>query len=323
MALVAAQCTNCNGALQVDADLKAAICPYCNTPYVVQDAINNYYTTNVYNIEHANLTVDNQAVISNKLDNAETQLRKLKDYGKAYEAFKALENEASKEFRLWNGKIQAQTCDFDVMTVNLNIFRTDDYLNELARDFDNGLAVGTNEERHDLFSKFSNVLSQSFATYIDVEKTISVINAKRKRAFSTAGTCSAISKVLMIFHIIISCILALPTLFFIFFAIMDFQENQATTFLGILQEHEAFFIILFFLVILPHGFFIISRILLNVTSNANLEKYDKLGVETREFLEKKRFLVPNMSSNEERDAFIDVCRRKIKQLDYYIKRYKV
>ena len=323
MALVAAQCTNCNGALQVDAEQKAAICPYCNTPYIVQEAINNYYTTNVYNIQNANLTVDNQAVIENKLETAETQLRKLKDYGKAYKAFKELENEAAKEFRLWSGKIHAQTSDFDVMAVNLNIFRSDDYLNELARDFDNGMAVGTNDERHELYSKFLNVLSQCFAIYIDVEKTVSVINEKRKRARSIAGSCSALNKVFTVLHIIISCVLALPTLLFLLMGIEDFSGNQATTLLGIIQEHGAFFIILFFLVILPHGFFIISRILLSSSANRNQKKYDELGRETREFLEKKRFLNPNMESNEERDLFIEVCRRKIKQLDYYIKRYKV
>ena len=44
MALIKAQCTNCGAALEVEQDKDAAICPYCNTPYVVEKAINLYQT---------------------------------------------------------------------------------------------------------------------------------------------------------------------------------------------------------------------------------------------------------------------------------------
>ena len=42
MPLVKAQCTNCNGMLEVDSSKDAAICPHCGTPYIVERAINNY-----------------------------------------------------------------------------------------------------------------------------------------------------------------------------------------------------------------------------------------------------------------------------------------
>lgn len=44
MPIVKAQCTNCGAALEVDQSLEAAICPFCNTPYIVEKAINNYIT---------------------------------------------------------------------------------------------------------------------------------------------------------------------------------------------------------------------------------------------------------------------------------------
>ena len=44
MALIKAQCTNCGAALEVEQDKDAAICPYCNTPYVVEKAVNQYQT---------------------------------------------------------------------------------------------------------------------------------------------------------------------------------------------------------------------------------------------------------------------------------------
>ncbi len=50
MPIVQAKCENCGGVLAVDDGQKAAICPFCNTPYVVQDAINNYNITNNINV---------------------------------------------------------------------------------------------------------------------------------------------------------------------------------------------------------------------------------------------------------------------------------
>ena len=45
---VAAVCTNCGAALQVDPNLQAAICPFCGTPYIVEKAIQNSTVINNY-----------------------------------------------------------------------------------------------------------------------------------------------------------------------------------------------------------------------------------------------------------------------------------
>ena len=46
MSLVAAKCSSCGGILKVESTLDAAICPYCNTPYIVEKAINQYNMVN-------------------------------------------------------------------------------------------------------------------------------------------------------------------------------------------------------------------------------------------------------------------------------------
>lgn len=46
MPLVSAKCTSCGANLEVDNTKDAAICPYCNTAYIVEKAINNYNITN-------------------------------------------------------------------------------------------------------------------------------------------------------------------------------------------------------------------------------------------------------------------------------------
>ena len=47
--LVPAVCTQCGASLEVDPSQEAAVCRYCNTPFIVDKAIQNY------NIQHAKI----------------------------------------------------------------------------------------------------------------------------------------------------------------------------------------------------------------------------------------------------------------------------
>lgn len=55
MPLIAAKCTNCGAKLEVDNTKDAAVCPSCNTPFVVEKAINYYNSTNNINAEVVNV----------------------------------------------------------------------------------------------------------------------------------------------------------------------------------------------------------------------------------------------------------------------------
>lgn len=56
MKLVKVQCTNCNANLEIDDLKEKAICPFCNTEYILEEAINNYaVNTNSINIQNANI----------------------------------------------------------------------------------------------------------------------------------------------------------------------------------------------------------------------------------------------------------------------------
>lgn len=46
MAFVSAKCTNCGGVLAVNSDKDVAICEYCQSPFIIEKAINNYNVTN-------------------------------------------------------------------------------------------------------------------------------------------------------------------------------------------------------------------------------------------------------------------------------------
>ncbi|MBQ3065358.1 MAG: hypothetical protein IJC98_03880 [Clostridia bacterium] len=60
MPLVPAKCTSCGAQLTVDNTKDAAICEFCNTPYIVEKAINNYTISGDNNISISNATVNVQ-----------------------------------------------------------------------------------------------------------------------------------------------------------------------------------------------------------------------------------------------------------------------
>ena len=73
--LVPAICTQCGASLQVDPNLEAAVCKYCNTPFIIEKAINNY-NVRYANIEHAdNVDVDLRGSVKEVLDFADRQLK--------------------------------------------------------------------------------------------------------------------------------------------------------------------------------------------------------------------------------------------------------
>lgn len=48
----------CGANLEVDREKEAGICPYCGTAFIVEKAINNYTTNNVYNINNATIKIE-------------------------------------------------------------------------------------------------------------------------------------------------------------------------------------------------------------------------------------------------------------------------
>lgn len=114
MSLVAAKCTQCGTNLKIDNTLEAAVCPHCKTPFITEKAINNYNTYNQsnYNIQHANLQINDEKSIENRLKNAEIFLTTHKDYTKALGLFKEISEDAPDDYRTWWGIVRAGTKEF-------------------------------------------------------------------------------------------------------------------------------------------------------------------------------------------------------------------
>ncbi len=74
--IVPARCTNCNASLQVDANKEAAVCPYCNSAFIVSKAINNIRVENaVFSLNGATVNVNNQINTGNYIKRAKEYIR--------------------------------------------------------------------------------------------------------------------------------------------------------------------------------------------------------------------------------------------------------
>ncbi|MBO7676309.1 MAG: hypothetical protein J6S49_02170 [Erysipelotrichaceae bacterium] len=72
--LVPAICSQCGATLEVDPSQEAAVCRFCNTPFVIEKAINNY-NVKYANIEHAdNVNIDLSGTVKEVLNFAGKQI---------------------------------------------------------------------------------------------------------------------------------------------------------------------------------------------------------------------------------------------------------
>ena len=120
MALIKAQCTNCGGVLDVDETKEAAICPFCNTPYVVEKAINLYKVNDAsINVQNANINVsgmlDADTMFENWVVTNGDRLRK--DFTYYYGADPRVEY-----MKMWNGRRELIADDLDKVEDLINTF---------------------------------------------------------------------------------------------------------------------------------------------------------------------------------------------------------
>ncbi len=105
MPLVAAKCTQCGQNLQIDDTKDAAVCPYCETPFVTEKAINNY------KVEIGNVVVEGMS-IETKLNNAEIFFKMHDNANRARELFEEVVDLAPADWRGWWGLVRISTKEF-------------------------------------------------------------------------------------------------------------------------------------------------------------------------------------------------------------------
>lgn len=124
MPLVNAKCTNCGAPLQVDNIKEAAICPFCNSAYIVEKAIQNYnyYVTQNIKANNVNVTAKGDAEKERLLHNAETNMG-FKDYDKAYDIYIQVTEDYPDDYRGWYGLTSIITGNFTKYALEHRTYR--------------------------------------------------------------------------------------------------------------------------------------------------------------------------------------------------------
>ena len=135
MSLVPAKCENCGSVLQVDDLQRAAICPYCGTAYVIQDAI-TYYQSFTENIP-----------VEDRIHAGEVFL-KLEKYDEALDAFKQALDIAPDDYRTWWGCVKALSHNFTLQ------IESSQRLMQIADYYETALKIADEEKRTRLKERF-------------------------------------------------------------------------------------------------------------------------------------------------------------------------
>lgn len=170
MPLVAAQCTNCGAALQVDNSKDAAVCRYCGSAFIVEKAIHNYEINNSYQIENANIVINDDKSFAKRLAAADEYLYQLQEYDAAYNIYAEIESIAPGNHKVWYGKIGSRTHNFNADTTAELITQNSDIYVALERDIANAYRTASVEEKaffHDKITGFLNECKNSLQTMID------------------------------------------------------------------------------------------------------------------------------------------------------------
>ena len=109
MALIAIQCKNCGGALQVDPAAANYVCPHCHTAYAMEQTINQTFQTT--NIERATIIDDGSGAANQEIKSAEACLS-FRDYWFARRKFEDLSDRYAHMYQVWWGLARAITEDF-------------------------------------------------------------------------------------------------------------------------------------------------------------------------------------------------------------------
>lgn len=156
MPLVPAICTQCGARLEVDPNCEAAICKYCNTPFITEKAINNYNTTYVTNIGHLHADVvhiNDDSSRDSRVKSGETFL-KFDDYTSAEEVFSKLTKECPYDYRGWWGLVRVYSRKF----TDFSIGRPE--LSKMKSMYDKACAVATPQEKSAMDAEYKPYSAQ-------------------------------------------------------------------------------------------------------------------------------------------------------------------
>lgn len=314
MGLVPAKCTSCCGTLEVDAELKAAICPHCGSAYIVQEAINQYNITNVYQINKASLKIDHRQLFADRIEAAEKQLRLLKDYPKALSSFIALQNDVPEEFRVWSGMLEARSKGYDEVAVS-NIYLYDrQYLSQLSKDYDNAYTTADDEQKKEINDKYLGLLKRCFDKIKAAEELLTQNAKLREKARTGENGFGKVGAVFFILLLLLG-LLALLVCGFLFLTFFIGETDGEYIMQSALVGGLSF---------LPAIVVLVVVIIFESIAKKYEKKFKKISEDTTRVLETELHLnIPNYNELGEYYSLCMECRNKLSFLSGEIKKYTI
>lgn len=342
MPLVAAQCTNCGAALQVDDTKEAAVCQYCGTPFIVEKAIHNYEINNQYKIENANIILQDENSVEKRMDAAKQYLEQLQEYEKAYQIYSEIESLAPANFNMWYGKICSKTHNFNIEATTDIIVKEPDAFQSLQRDFDNAGRTVHTSQKADLYKQISTLLIgckqriQQISEAADQESNTTGLMQQEydSQIADLKGQNYDLNKQINGLHRKQSLLKMLKTLFLILFIISVISGSIVTLFAiiaviaAIDMKHSVglFEFSLFAIGIVPAVCnFVIHRILkkkLQESLNYEQDKKAQMIANRMQAKENAVSIVNSKTDMHNYKAFADACQNYILELETIIQKYK-
>ncbi len=203
MSLVKAQCTNCNGMLEVDSSKDAAICPHCGTPYIVDKAIQQFkiYNTNV--IQNASFVGESEE--KRLIDSANGYL-KLGNFASAVDSYQELTRLYPHKFEYWWGLAKLY---MDKNNTRLASYRFDKEIFNYA--FENATKLANSDQKqmiNSMYNSFENDMKDwsglysrfetlaSLAEYLSNNKIV-LMNEDKSAQIIPAGESLMLKKLLV------------------------------------------------------------------------------------------------------------------------------
>ena len=128
MELIKGKCPECGGILDIDSSKEALICPYCDTPYIVEKAINNYnaQTIKIENANNININVNNGRHYRTDEDifKAVQGYLKINEYNKASEKLHKLIDNQPDNPLYWEALLISLSYNFKRETIPKKEFQT-------------------------------------------------------------------------------------------------------------------------------------------------------------------------------------------------------
>lgn len=164
MPLVNAKCTNCGAPLQVDNSHEAAVCPYCNSAYIVEKAIQNFNFSVTNNITAQNVIIAGKGEMEKErlLQNAQTN-ENFKEYDKALEIYAQVSEDYPDDYRGWFGMASMKTHKFKILDIS------DREFTQISSYIDKSMICAPDAQKSSIKSTWDQYLANHFA-FLDKKK---------------------------------------------------------------------------------------------------------------------------------------------------------